>query len=109
MKPTPTLLTTNGTVFRFTPVPSPDGRWLAWIDKDFKLWIHHLERRETRLVTGPTPDAIDDLAWSPDSQWLAYAEPAANSHRQIRLFHTTNETRITLTSDRTDSSSPAWS
>lgn len=106
---TPTLLTTNGTVFRFTPVPSPDGRWLAWIDKDFKLWIHHIERRETRLVTGPAPDAIDDLAWSPDSQWLAYAEPAANSHRQIQIAHTTNTTRLTLTSDRTDSSSPTWS
>jgi len=104
-------LTTNGTVFRYPGLPSPDGAWIAYADKNLRLWAHHIERRETQLVTESSV-AINgpptDFAWSPDSRWLAYSGFSTNGYGQIRLHEVVGTNRATLTSDRVHSFSPAW-
>jgi len=105
----PTALTTNGTVFRYAGLPSPDGKRLAWGDKDWKLWVHDFETGLTTPVAEGRTDDLTDFAWSPDSRWLAYVQAAANGYPQIHLFNVTDGTRTTVTSDRVDSYSPAWS
>ena len=104
-----TMLTTNGTVFRFAGSPSPDGKRFAWSDKDRKFWMHEIESRTTTLIAETPRTQVDDFAWSPDSQWLAFAETASNSVSQLRLYHVTNRTFTTVTSDRVESYRPAWS
>ncbi len=102
-------LTTNGTVLRWEGVPAPNGRWIAWSDKDLKLWIYNFTNRETRLLaTSPRGD-FGDLAWSPDSRWLAYVKAAENLYGQIWLYDTISGSQTALTSDRVDSHEPAWS
>ncbi|MGE3310379.1 MAG: protease, partial [Limisphaerales bacterium] len=105
----PVQLTTNGTVFRFPPLPSPDGAWIAFSDKDLKLWIHHLERRETRLVKESPIAPLLDMAWSWDSQWLAFTDPATNGYGRISIYQPATSNLNTVTSDRVNSFSPAWS
>jgi tricorn protease-like protein/C-terminal processing protease CtpA/Prc len=105
----PTALTTNGSVFRYAGKPSPDGKRLAWGDKDWKLWIHDFETGLTTPVAEGRTDDLTDFAWSPDSRWLAYVQAAANGYPQIHLFNATDGTHATVTSDRVDSFSPAWS
>ncbi|MCC6234210.1 MAG: PD40 domain-containing protein [Verrucomicrobiales bacterium] len=102
-------LTTNGTVFRFPGTPSPDGSWIAFGDKDQKLWIHHVEKRETRLVASSSTGTLTDFSWSPDSQWLAYASEATNGYARLHLYRPDGEQRATLTSERVNSYDPAWS
>ncbi|MBX3744745.1 MAG: PD40 domain-containing protein [Verrucomicrobiae bacterium] len=102
-------LTDDGTVFRFGCVPSPDGRWIAWGDKDLRLWIRHLERRESILVAESRMTTLTDFSWSPDSQWLAYTDVATNTYSHIKLYRLSDAAHVTVTGDRTDSSSPAWS
>lgn len=102
-------LTTNGTVFRFGAVPAPDGQHLVWADKDRKLWLYELETQKTTLIAASTHDGFDDLAWSPDSQWLAYTDPASNLVQQIHLYRIADGVKATVTSDRVESYSPAWS
>lgn len=79
----PTSLTSDGKVLRFEGVPSPDGKRLAWGDKDQKLWLRDLDRKETKLLAESPYWYVDGLAWSPDSRWLAYVMPAENQHEQI--------------------------
>ena len=103
-------LTTNGTRFRFEGVPSPDGKRIAWSDKDKKFWVHEIEPGITTLVADASKrDAFGDFAWSPDSQWLAYQDTAANTVQQIHVYNVTNQARAVATSDRVESFSPAWS
>jgi len=102
-------LTTNGTVFRFAGTPSPDGKRIAWADKDRKFWMHEIESGKTTLIMETPRDEVGDFAWSPDSQWLAFVHPASNTVSQIRLYHVTNGSLTTVTSDRVESYSPAWS
>jgi tricorn protease len=102
-------ITTNATTFRFAAKPSPDGKRLAWTDKDWKLWVFEFENRKTILVTEARTGDLSQLTWSPDSQWLAYVQDASNGYPQIHLFGITGDTRTVITSDRVDSYSPAWS
>ncbi|MBN2508599.1 MAG: PD40 domain-containing protein [Verrucomicrobia bacterium] len=104
----PVPLTRDGRVFRYPAVPSPDGRWLAWYDKNHELWVLNRARRDSKRVATSLRYNFTDLAWSPDSQWLAYVHAATNAYRQIHLCHLPSTTITTLTTDRTDSFSPAW-
>lgn len=102
-------LTDGGRTFRFPPVPSPDGAWLAWQDQDQCLWVRSLRDPQPVKVAESNTDEFGTLAWSPDSRWLAYIETATNSFRQLKLFHPSDGARLTLTTDRTNADSPAWS
>lgn len=105
----PERCTTNGHVFRFPGQASPDGKWLAWGDKNRELWTWQIERRKLVRVDLSPEDEITEFSWSPDSQWLAYVFPATNTYLQIRLFRPADGARATVTSDRVNSFSPAWS
>lgn len=105
----PVRLTTNGAVFRYPGVPSPDGTRLASADKDQRLWIHDLATGEAVEVDRSPMGDLTDFAWSPDGGWLAYVAPATNTYPRIWLYDVTNRTRVAVTSDRVDSHSPAWS
>jgi tricorn protease len=105
----PVQLTTNAAVYRFAGVPSPDGQWLAWSDKDHGFWVHDLADGVSKRVVESSEDPITDFAWSPDSAWLAYVETATNTYRQIKLYQVRDGTRAPATTERIDSYSPAWS
>lgn len=102
-------LTTNGTIFRYSGVPSPDGKQLAWADNDQKLWLYELESRKTTLVAESPRSDLRQFAWSPDSAWLAYVDSASNLVQQIHLYSVSNATNSAVTSDRVESYAPAWS
>ncbi len=105
----PEQLTKDGKVLRWEGIPSPDGKWLAWMDKDQKLWVFNFERRETKLVGESPHYDFEDLAWSPDSRWLVYAVAADNQYTQIWIYNLAEGSKTALTSDRVYSRSPVWS
>jgi tricorn protease len=105
----PKQITSDGKVFRFEGVPSPDGKWLAYTDNDQKLWVCKVKTGKSTMIAVSDQEIPRDLAWSPDSRWLAYADEAGNYYPQIMLFNVTDRRTVTLTSDRVDSYSPAWS
>lgn len=105
----PQLLTQDGSIFRFAPVPSPDGSHIAWQDKNLELWVRDLVTRESVKVSTSPIRGFPGMTWSPDSKWLAFVEPAANSFQRIRLYNLADRNTIEATSDRVMSHSPAWS
>ena len=74
-------------MLRWDGVPSPDGKWLAHFDKDQKLWLYNIETKQNKLIAQSMVDDFADLRWSPDSQWLAYVEPAANMFQQTKVLN----------------------
>ena len=105
--------TTNGTVFRFPAVNSPDGKYLVWSDKDLKCWLYEIESRKTTLIGQSTQASVqngfDGFDWSPDSQWLAYVDAGPNEVRRVFLYHVADGQTTAVTSDRLESYNPAWS
>ena len=106
---TPQQVSKDGRVFRFAERVSPDGKWLAYCDKDWKFWLMNLDTKERSLITEAKGDEINDFEWSPDSSWIAFTEASSNTFTQIKLYHLTDATIISATTDRCDSHHPAWS
>ena len=105
----PEQLSSDGKVFRFEGVPSPDGKSIAFGDKDWQLWVFNLDEKKSQRVATSLTAPISDLAWSADSQWLAYVRAADNMYPQIWLYNLKTGSTTPLTSDRVNSSSPTWS
>jgi len=105
----PEELTSDGEVLRWEAVPSPDGKWVAHHDKNQRLWLLDVARGKSVLVEANPVDGVRDLAWSPDSRWLAYVSPASNNYSVIRLHGVDGKVHVDVTTDRFDSHSPAFS
>ncbi len=105
----PTNLTRDGKIFRFDGVPSPDGKWIAYTDKNNQIWAVDVEKKVSKLIATSGTGGLGDLNWSPDSQWLAYSRAAENTISQIWLYRPADGTSTAITSDRVESYSPAWS
>ena len=105
----PEQLTSDGSVLRWDGLPSPDGKRVAHYDKDQQLWVLELAtKRQTKLASSAQGD-FDDLAWSPDSRYLAYTAPEANQLTRIWIWEAATGRVAPVTTDRYDSVSPAWS
>jgi tricorn protease len=105
----PEQLTNDAKLLRWDGVVSPDGRWLAYRDKDQQLWIFDLTTKSDKKISQSLNDDFEDLSWSPDSQWLAYVETADNTFRQIKILNIKTAAIHAVTSDRYDSVNPTWS
>jgi len=105
----PRQLTRDGSVLRWAAVASPNGKLIAHTDKDQRLWVYDASSgASTRIGTSEYGD-FSDLAWSPDSRWLAYQVASPNGLSRIYLYDARSGSTTAVTSDRYDSYSPAWS
>jgi tricorn protease len=105
----PEQWTGDAKVLRNDGVPSPDGRWLAFTDKDQQLWIYDIKNKQDKRIAQSMNGDFDGLRWSPDSQWLAYGENAANGFEQLKVLNVNSGEIHAITSDRFDSTDAAWS
>lgn len=105
----PEQITTDAKVLRWDGVPSPDGHWLAHRDKDQQLWLLDLKTKADKKIALSMNGDFEDVTWSPDSQWLAYAETSDNTFTQLKVLNANSGEIHTLTTDRYNSYNPAWS
>jgi tricorn protease len=105
----PEQWTSDAKVFRLDGVVSPDGRWLAHIDKEQQLWIYDIKAKQQKRIAQSMNGDFQNLAWSPDSQWLAYGETADNSFQQIKIYNANSGAIQEVTSSRFNSALPTWS
>jgi tricorn protease len=102
-------LSSDSKVLRWEGVPSPDGRWIAHHDKNQQLWLLDVKTKKPLRIARSDDGEFQDLAWSPDSHWLAWSVPGPNSFNRIFLYRVETGATVALTSDRFNSWSPAWS
>ncbi|MBI5689397.1 MAG: PD40 domain-containing protein [Verrucomicrobia bacterium] len=105
-------VTREAQTLRMGGVVSPDGKWLAYTERDQDLWVHEFATGQARKVASSPAVDFDnpDLAWSPDSRWLAYVMSAVRGGiTRILVYNLADDRSTPLTSDRAASSSPAWS
>jgi tricorn protease len=103
-----TRLTSDGKILPFQGHPSPDGKWIAYRDNNEDLWVLGTETGRQRRISA-LREGIGDMAWSPDSRWLAYTAVALNSFARIQLYDAQSDRTVPVTTDRVNSFTPAWS
>ena len=105
-------LTFDGAIFRWDLYLSPDGNSIAHDDKNGDLWLLDLDSKENKKIlsnnVGTFP--IASLIWSNDSQLIAITYAGVKAQRsQILLIDTLSNKHQTLTSEKYESFSPAFS
>ena len=101
-------LTDNGDVLRWSGSLSHDGKYLAFSDKNWRLWLHSIETGETVQIFESKFDDIGSIHWAPDSQWLAFGATVGNQNQRLFAYHVDRNETIPLTSERVNSYAPTW-
>lgn len=101
-------LTSDGKVLRFGGTPSPDGKWIAYTDNDNGVWVFNVDTREQRMIA-PNREGGFDFAWASDSRWVAWSQSTLNGFTQILIHNVETKSTTAATSDRVNSTSPAFS
>ena len=113
----PLQITRGSEMLRTTLHPSPDGRWLAHLDKNGRLSLtalHSDGNGATRVLDAPDArQGSSDLVWSPDSRAFALTRYDAATGRGRVVLHlpganAAGDRSLVLTSDRYDSDAPAF-
>ncbi len=104
-------LTTGSTVLRVSGLASPDGNWIASAERDQDLRLFHTGTKESRTIARSAARDFDgaSLAWSPDSQWLAYTLTAPSGNTQVQLHGIESKRSTPVTSDRLNSDDGTFS
>ncbi len=102
-------LTADAKVLRWDGIPSPDGTMIAHHDKDQQLWVFDIAKKLQKKIADSADGNFEDVEWSPDSKWLAYAAPGTNQFTRLSLYEIATGKAVSVTSDRYDSGSPAFS
>lgn len=109
----PRRLTTDGDIWRFPPVWSPDSRKLAYADKHQRLRVLDIASgKQTDVDRGVYDDIVDGndagYVWSPDSAWLAYTKTNEAYIRQIWLYSVASGRTVAVTEPTTPAFNPAF-
>jgi tricorn protease len=95
----------------WNPVWSPDGKYIAFVDNKVRLKVLNLETKAIQTIdVGGTniERAQIQLAWSPDSKWIAYAKTGSNMFRQVHVWSVKDNKTTPITDPFADSFSPSW-
>lgn len=71
-------VTRGGDTFRYAPRWSPDSKKIAFSDKTRTLWWCDVAGGKPVRIAKSEYGEIQDIAWSSDSRWIAFAAPGAN-------------------------------
>ena len=101
-------VSSDGDIWRFAPVWSPDARHIAYADKKQRLRIVDVASGRTRDVDSSRHNDIEEYVWSPDGQWLAYSRVNETNLSQVWLYSLRDGTRTAVTEPVSSAYSPAF-
>ena len=81
-----TQLTKNGDTYKYQALWSPDSKKLMWSDRKQRLQYVDVESKKMTQVTQATAFEITNYSWSPDSKWIAYANPEDSAMTMVYLY-----------------------
>ncbi len=97
-----------GSSWHFRPVPSPDGRWIAYSDQSQTLFVRPIGGGDARRVDQSELAEITDYAWSPDGRWLAYSKQNSVEFGSIHIYDVKDGSVHAVTGEYTNDHSPCW-
>ena len=87
---------------------SPDGATVAAAARDGRLLVVDVASGQVTELAASDDGAIGGLAWSPDSAWLAWAQPVVRNLARIRIARVADREIIDVTDGRFADSSPVF-
>jgi tricorn protease len=82
----PAPITQGADTYKYQIYWSPDSKKILWADKLLRLNYVDVETKKVTQVAKAKRWEIRDYAWSPDSNWIAYAKPEEEKMTKIYLY-----------------------
>ncbi|KAB2924465.1 MAG: protease [Bacteroidetes bacterium] len=105
----PVQLTKNSSNYKYQPAWSPDSRKLLWADRAQRLQFVDVESRSVTLVAESKVWEYNEYAWSPDSKWITYVNPEAETMSKVKLYSVEKKETADVTDGWYDSGNPVFS
>ncbi|MFN8005483.1 MAG: PDZ domain-containing protein [Terriglobia bacterium] len=102
-------LTHDADTYKYALLWSPDSKKILWSDKKLRLQFVDLETEKVTLVAKAKAWEFEDFNWSPDSQWITYAQIEEDKLPTVYLYSLETQRRIEVTDGWFASSEPAFS
>jgi tricorn protease len=104
----PRQVTTDADTYKYQIFWSPDSKKIMWSDKLLRLNYVDIETNKSVIVAQAKAWEINDYVWSPDSSWIAYSKPEAESMTKIYLYELVNQKTHEVTDGWYSSYSPCF-
>jgi tricorn protease len=88
--------------------PSPTKREVAVTTHSYELHLVDFESNTTRLLDKSEYNFIEQPAWSPSGEWLAYAFPESMHSKSIRIVNVKTGQKVGVTSPTARDFSPSF-
>lgn len=104
----PQQLTDGLKAMLYAPEWSPDGKQLAFSDKDGNLYVVGIADKRLRKVARETRGQVNDYTWSPGGSHLAFTLSHPSGFRSIRIWSAADGSLHQVTDELFNSFGPAW-
>ncbi|HEX8847556.1 MAG TPA: PDZ domain-containing protein [Pyrinomonadaceae bacterium] len=101
-------VTSDGDIWRFPIVWSPDSTMLAYGDKKQRLRYVNVATGATTDVDRSSTNDITNYTWSPDSRWIAYTKLGSNQFSEIWVYSLAGGQPRKLTGGMTSDTEPVF-
>jgi tricorn protease len=88
--------------------PAPDASAVALTTHDGRLLVLDVAAGTLRQLAQGADRELADLAWSPDSAWLAYSDPAEAGLSRIMMARLADDTLVAVTEPRFADTDPVF-
>ena len=95
----------------FRPDWSPDGKYIAYTDTDYILWMVDVASGATTKIDADRvahPNRTLNPVWSPDSKWIAYPRLLDSEFKALFVYSLDQKKTFQLTDGLSDIISPSW-
>lgn len=104
----PERLTNGGKAMRYQPEWAPDGKRLAFSDKDGKIYVYSFADKKLTEIADAPRGQVRDYAWSPRGYFLAFSMSNPNGFNAIHIWSEKDGKVRKITDDRFNAENPAW-
>jgi tricorn protease len=105
----PQQLTNGADTYFYQIIWSPDSKKLLWSDRLQRLRYVDVASKAVTQVAQDKNGEIGVYNWSPDSQWITWAQPEENGGDKVYLFSTTDKKPVAVTDDWYSADNPVFS
>ena len=104
-------LTSNGSIWRHTPIWSADNQKLLFSDHNHTLWVLDIESgKQTQIDTARFDEnGLTEYTWSPNSNDIIYVKNDENRYSSLWLYSLDSGNLMRLTDSMTSENNPTFS